>query len=79
MLHLDLKGVDPDDGTERHSPMKKGAALPAHHRAGSGPGSVQTPSALLFRPVRLPAMTASLFLADIRKNLIKGDQALEKS
>src|SRR5438067_8606578 len=75
-LHLDLKGRNPDDGLTDIA-YEKGAAF------------MRTVEAIVGRP-RFDAwlkgwfdrhvfqpVTSAMFLADIRQNLVKGDQALE--
>jgi aminopeptidase N len=76
-LHINLAGKDPDEGMTDIA-YEKGRLVPAHDRAGGGARALDAYLRSYFDRHAFQPMTASLFLADLRKNLIKGDEALEK-
>lgn len=76
MLHLNLAGKDPDEGMADVA-YQKGAAFLRTIEAGVGrPRWDEYLRGYFDRYAFQPATTA-LFLADLRKHLIKGDQGLE--
>jgi hypothetical protein len=76
-LHLDLKGKDPDDGSSDVA-YEKGAAFLRNIEAAVGRERFDAYVRSYFDSHAFQPMTASVFLADIRRNLIKGDEALER-
>jgi leukotriene-A4 hydrolase len=76
-LHLDLTGVDPDDGMNDIA-YEKGAALLRTIEQAVGRERFDAYLRSYFDRHAFQPMTASTFLADIRANLVKGDTALEE-
>jgi len=76
-LHIDLKGQDPDAGMTG-IPYDKGAAFLRTIEQAVGRERFDAYLRSYFDRHAFQPMTGSLFLADLRKNLIKGDQALER-
>jgi hypothetical protein len=76
-LHLDLSGQNPDDGMNDIA-YEKGAAFLRTIEAIVGRERFDAYLKSYFDRHAFQPMTASLFLADIRKNLVKGDAELEK-
>ncbi len=77
MLHVDLKGVDPDEGMNDIA-YEKGAAFLRTLEQAVGRERWDAYLRSYFDRHAFQPMTAALFLADLRKNLLKGDQALEQ-
>jgi len=77
MLHLDLKGVDPDDGLNDIA-YEKGAAMLRAIEARVGRARFDQWLRAYFDRHAFRPITASLFLADIREHLVRGDAALER-
>jgi hypothetical protein len=77
ILHIDLKGVDPDEGMTEIA-YEKGAALLRTLEQAVGRERWDAYLRSYFDRHAFQPMTAQLFLADLRKNLIKGDSALEQ-
>jgi aminopeptidase N len=75
-LHLDLKGVDPDDGMTDIA-YEKGAAFLRTVEQAVGRKRFDAYLRSYFDRHAFQPMTASVFLADIRAHLVKGDGALE--
>ena len=76
-LHVDLKGVDPDEGMTDIA-YEKGAAMLRTIEQAVGRERFDAYLRSYFDRHAFQPMTATLFLADLRKNLIKNDQALEQ-
>jgi leukotriene-A4 hydrolase len=76
-LHIDLKGVDPDEGMTDIA-YEKGAAFLRTIEQAVGRERFDAYLRSYFDRHAFQPMTASLFLADLRKNLIRGDAALER-
>jgi aminopeptidase N len=77
VLHLDLKGVDPDEGMTDIA-YEKGAAFLRTLEQAVGRERWDAYLRSYFDRHAFQPMTAALFLADLRKNLLQGDQALEQ-
>jgi len=76
-LHVDLKGRDPDDGSTDIA-YEKGANLLRTIEREAGRDRFDAWLRSYFERNAFKPMTTELFLADIRANLIKGDQGLER-
>lgn len=76
-LHLDLKGRDPDDGMTEIA-YEKGATFLRTIEAAVGRKRWDAYLRSYFDRHAFQSQTTSGFLADLRANLIKGDQALEE-
>ena len=76
-LHLDLAGRDPDDGMNDIA-YEKGAAFLRTIEKEVGRERFDAWLRSYFDRHAFDPITASLFLEDIRANLIRGDQALEQ-
>jgi len=76
-LHIDLKGRNPDDGMTG-VPYDKGAAFLRTIEQAVGRERWDAYLRSYFDRYAFQPMTATMFLADLRKNLIEGDQALEQ-
>ena len=76
-LHLDLKGRDPDLGGTDIA-YEKGAAFLRTIEAIVGRDRFDQWLKGWFERHLFQPVTSAMFLADIRQNLVKGDQALEK-
>jgi aminopeptidase N len=76
-LHLDLKGLDPDDGTSNIA-YEKGAGFLRTIEAAVGRPRFDAYLRSYFDRHAFQPMTSSIFLADIRENLVKGDPGLEQ-
>ncbi|HWH18383.1 MAG TPA: M1 family metallopeptidase [Allosphingosinicella sp.] len=76
-LHIDLKGKDPDEGMTG-VPYDKGAAFLRTIEQTVGRERFDAYLRSYFDRYAFQPMTTKLFLEDLRKNLIKGDQALEE-
>jgi leukotriene-A4 hydrolase len=76
-LRLDLKGRGPDEGLTDIA-YEKGAALMRTIEATVGRPRFDAWLKGWFDRHAFQPVTSAIFLADIRQNLIKGDQALEK-
>ena len=76
-LHIDLKGKDPDEGLTDVA-YEKGAAFLRTIEQAVGRERWDAYLRSYFDRYAFQPMTASIFLADLRKNLLKGDQALER-
>jgi aminopeptidase N len=76
-LHIDLKGRNPDDGMTG-VPYDKGAAFLRTIEQAAGRERWDAYLRSYFDRYAFQPMTATMFLTDLRKNLIKGDQALEQ-
>jgi aminopeptidase N len=76
-LHIDLKGRNPDDGMTG-VPYDKGAAFLRTIEQAVGRERWDAYLRSYFDRYAFQPMTATMFLTDLRKNLIKGDQALEQ-
>ncbi|TMJ11755.1 MAG: M1 family metallopeptidase [Alphaproteobacteria bacterium] len=77
-LHLDLKGGDPDSAMADIA-YEKGAAFLRTVERTVGRERFDAYLRSYFDRHAFQPMTASVFLADIRANLVKGDKALEQS
>jgi leukotriene-A4 hydrolase len=77
ILHLDLKGRDPDDGATQ-IPYEKGAAFLETIEAAVGRERFDTWLRSYFDRYAFKPITSEAFLADVRTNLLKGDAALEQ-
>jgi aminopeptidase N len=75
-LHIDLKGRHPDDGLTDIA-YEKGAAFLRTIEVAVGRERFDAWLKGWFERHMFQPVTTSLFLADIRQNLIKGDSALE--
>ena len=75
-LHLDLKGRHPDDGTSDIA-YEKGAAFLRTIEVAVGRERFDAWLKGWFARHMFQPVTSSIFLADIRQNLVKGDKALE--
>ena len=76
-LHIDLQGKDPDEGLTG-IPYDKGAAFLRMLEKNVGRERFDAYLRSYFDRYAFQPMTTKLFLEDLRKNLIKGDQALEQ-
>jgi len=76
-LHIDLKGRHPDDGLTDIA-YEKGAAFLRTIEAAVGRERFDEWLKGWFSRHKFAPVTTSIFLADIREHLIKGDAALEK-
>jgi hypothetical protein len=76
-LHLDLKGVNPDEGTSDIA-YEKGAAFLRTIEQAVGRERFDAYLRSYFDSHAFQPMTSSVFLADIRAHLVKGDKALEE-
>ena len=76
-LHIDLTGKDPDDGMTG-VPYDKGAAFLRLMERTVGRERFDAYLRSYFDRNAFQPMTTKVFLEDLRKNLIKGDQALEQ-
>ena len=76
-LHLDLKGQDPDEGMNDIA-YEKGAALLRNIEAAVGREKFDAWLRAYFDRHAFRPITASVFLSDLRGQLIRGDAALEK-
>ena len=75
-LRIDLKGRNPDDGLT-DIPYEKGAAFLRTIEIAVGREAFDAWLKGWFARHQFQPVTTSLFLADIRQHLVKGDQALE--
>jgi aminopeptidase N len=75
-LHINLAGKDPDEGMTDIA-YEKGALFLRTVEQAVGRERFDTYLRSYFDRHAFQPMTASLFLADLRKNLLRGDQALE--
>ncbi|GAC1572740.1 MAG: M1 family metallopeptidase [Sphingomicrobium sp.] len=75
-LHINLKGRHPDDGSSDIT-YEKGAAFLRMIEATVGRDRFDTYLKAWFDRHAFQPVTSSIFLADVRQNLVKGDQALE--
>jgi hypothetical protein len=75
-LHIDLKGRHPDDGLTDIA-YEKGAALLRTIEAAVGRDRFDQWLKGWFERHKFQPITSTMFLADIREHLIKGDKALE--
>ena len=76
ILHIDLKGRDPDDGATE-IPYEKGAAfLRMMERTVGRPAFDAFLHAYIDRHA-FQSITTTTFLADVRADLVRGDQALD--
>ena len=75
-LHIDLAGRNPDDGLTDIA-YEKGAAFLRMVEAAVGRERFDAYMRSWFDRHAFQPVTSALFLADLRKNLVKGDQALE--
>nr|WP_283938339.1 leukotriene A4 hydrolase C-terminal domain-containing protein [Sphingomonas brevis] len=75
-LHIDLKGRHPDDGLTDIA-YEKGAAFLRTIEVAVGRDRFDEWLKGWFERHKFQPVTSSMFLADIREHLIKGDQALE--
>ncbi|HXH00181.1 MAG TPA: M1 family metallopeptidase [Sphingomicrobium sp.] len=75
-LHIDLKGRSPDDGLTDIA-YEKGAAFLRTIELAVGRPAFDVWLKGWFGRHMFQPVTTSIFLADLRKHLIKGDQALE--
>jgi aminopeptidase N len=75
-LHIDLAGKDPDEGMTDIA-YEKGALFLRTIEQAVGRERFDAYLRSYFDRHAFQPMTASLFLADLRKNLLKGDEALE--
>ncbi|MEQ7874793.1 M1 family metallopeptidase [Sphingomonas sp. ASV193] len=75
-LHLDLQGRSPDDGLTDIA-YEKGAAFLRMIEANVGRSRFDTWLKGWFDRHRFQPVTSAMFLADIRRNLVKGNPALE--
>jgi len=76
-LHIDLQGKDPDEGLTAIA-YDKGAAFLRMLEQAVGRPRFDAYLRSYFDRYAFQPMTTKLFLEDLRKNLIKGDQALEQ-
>lgn len=76
-LHIDLKGRHPDDGLTDIA-YEKGAAFLRTIESIVGREAFDQWLKGWFERHKFQPVTTSIFLADIRKNLVKGDSALEQ-
>jgi leukotriene-A4 hydrolase len=77
ILHIDLKGRDPDDGSTQ-IPYEKGAAFLETIEAAVGRERFDAWLRSYFDRHAFKPITSAAFLADVRTNLLKGDSALEQ-
>ena len=77
VLHIDLQGVDPDEGMTDIA-YEKGAAMLRTIEQAVGRERWDAYLRSYFDRHAFQPMTAQLFLADLRKNLLKDDIALEQ-
>jgi leukotriene-A4 hydrolase len=77
ILHLDLKGRDPDEGTTQ-IPYEKGAAFLETIEAAVGRERFDAWLRSYFDRYAFKPITSEAFLAEVRTNLLKGDAALEQ-
>ncbi|MDP9085861.1 MAG: leukotriene A4 hydrolase C-terminal domain-containing protein, partial [Pseudomonadota bacterium] len=75
-LHINLKGRHPDDGSSDIT-YEKGAAFLRMIEATVGRERFDTYLKGWFDRHAFEPVTSSIFLADVRQNLVKGDQLLE--
>ena len=75
-LHIDLKGRHPNDGLTDIA-YEKGAAFLRTIEAAVGRKKFDAWLKGWFERHKFQPVTSAMFLADIRQNLVKGDQALE--
>jgi hypothetical protein len=75
-LHIDLKGRHPDDGLTDIA-YEKGAAFLRMIESNVGREKFDAYLRGWFERQSFKPVTSKMFLADIRTNLIKGDQSLE--
>lgn len=75
-LHIDLKGRNPDEGPTDIA-YEKGAAFLRTIEVAVGRDRFDEWLKGWFERHKFQPVTSSMFLADIREHLIKGDQALE--
>ena len=76
-LHLDLKGRHPDDGLTDIA-YEKGAAFLRTIEAVVGRARFDAYLKGWFASHMFQPVTSAMFLADLRQNLVKGDEALEQ-
>jgi aminopeptidase N len=76
-LHLDLKGRHPDDGLSDIA-YEKGAAFLRTIESIVGRGRFDAWLKGWFDRHAFQPVTSAIFLADLRANLVKGDEALER-
>ncbi|HEY0972271.1 MAG TPA: M1 family metallopeptidase [Gemmatimonadales bacterium] len=77
VLHVDLAGRNPDDGMT-DVPYNKGAAFLRTIEQAVGRERFDAYLRSWFDRHAFQSMTTEQFLADLRENLIRGDEALEK-
>jgi hypothetical protein len=78
VLHIDLKGRNPDDGATQ-IPYDKGSALLRLIEQTVGRARFDDYLKGYLDRFAFKSITTATFLADLRANLVRGDQALEKS
>jgi len=76
VLHVDLKGRDPDDGSTQ-IPYEKGAALLSLVESTVGRDKFDAYLKGYLERFAFKSITTAMFLSDIRSHLLNGDQALE--
>ena len=76
VLHIDLKGRDPDDGATQ-IPYEKGAALLRLIELTVGRPAFDTYLRSYIDRHAFQSMTTAAFLEDVRAHLVRGDSALE--
>jgi aminopeptidase N len=76
VLHLDLKGRDPDDGATQ-IPYEKGAALLRLIELTVGRPAFDAYLRSYIDRHTFQSITTAAFLADVRAHLVRGDSALE--
>ncbi len=76
-LHLDLKGMDPDEGTSTVA-YEKGAEFLRTIEAAVGRPRFDAWLRAYFDRHAFQPMTSSVLLADLREHLLQGDKALEQ-
>jgi aminopeptidase N len=76
VLHVDLKGRDPDDGATQ-IPYEKGAALLRLIELTVGRPAFDTYLRSYVDRHAFQSMTTAAFLEDVRAHLVRGDSALE--
>jgi aminopeptidase N len=77
ILHLDLNGRDPDEGSTQ-IPYEKGAKFLETIEAAVGRERFDPYLRSYFDRHAFQPITSAAFLADVRANLVKGDAALEQ-
>ncbi len=76
VLHIDLKGRDPDDGATQ-IPYEKGAALLRLIELTVGRPAFDMYLRSYINQHAFQSMTTAAFLEDVRAHLVRGDSALE--